>query len=87
MVVEEQQRYLYYGLLLTCSRLAEVYETSPDHMRRILCRADFAKFEDGVTRSPRRYRWGKEFESRLDNYMERKGYKRCIASRVPSRYS
>lgn len=78
---------LYYGLPLTCRKLAEVYGCGRQAMNTWLCRADFTKFETGAYKAPRYYTWCKEFETKLDEFMNKKGFYRCLDSKVPCKYS
>lgn len=83
----QQGPVLYYGLPLTARRLAEVYGCGRQSMNTWLCRADFAKFETGGFKTPLYFTWCKEFEQRLDEFMNKKGFYRCIESRVPCKYT
>lgn len=75
---------VYYGLPLTSKRLGQMYGVVPQTMLTWLCRSEFTKFE--VHQHPRSFLWCKEFETKLDEFADKKGYRRCIESKVPSRY-
>lgn len=83
----QQGSVLYYGSPLTVKRLAEVYGCGKQLMSTSLCRADFTKFEIGGVKTPMYYSWCREFEQKLDEFMSKKGFYRCIESRVPCKYT
>lgn len=77
---------IIYGSPVSIKRLADYYRMNVDRMRMWLCRGEFDKFY--VPRAyPRQYLWCKEFELKLDNLLNPKGYYRCTDSKVLSRYS
>lgn len=83
-MTDTKVRPLVYGALTPISRIAEVYGTTKDYMRRILCRSEFYRYSVSDTR-PILFMWNPPFEMGLDMFLAKKGKFRCIGSKVLSK--